>query len=196
MITNEELAHKLMKALSKLRTGARNEGEFRGDRADNRFDFRRFGGDGRAHGEPDRMWQGAGAVPPFGRSGMTSGPRSGAMPQFGRPGMRKRPMTRERILVILAQYPDGVHQKDIMGQAGISPSSLSELIDKLESDGYVERKTDPADKRATLLFLTEKGKARASEVEDEQNEAYQNLFKNLTDDEKQTLSDLLDKIIA
>lgn len=105
-------------------------------------------------------------------------------------------MTRERILVILAQYPDGVHQKDIMGQAGISPSSLSELIDKLESDGYVERKTDPADKRATLLFLTEKGKARASEVEDEQNEAYQNLFKNLTDDEKQTLSDLLDKIIA
>lgn len=105
-------------------------------------------------------------------------------------------MGRERILLLIDKYPDGVHQKDILDEAHINPSSLSELIDKLESDGYIERKTDPADKRATLLFLTDKGKARAAEVEDEQAGMFKDYFKNLTEEEKQTLSDLLDKLLA
>lgn len=175
-ITNEELAHKMMKAMFKLRESARDD---RGP-----------------HGPEDGPHHGPGPEGCGHRGRGFGGPGPGPRPPFGRPGMGRRPMGRERILVILADYPDGVHQKDIMEQAGIGPSSLSELIDKLESDGYIERKTDPADKRATLLFLTEKGQARAAEVEDERNEMFKDMFKNLTDEEKQTFSDLLDKIIA
>lgn len=113
-----------------------------------------------------------------------------------KPPHGRHPMGRERILTLIGQHPDGIHQKDILKEAHIGPSSLSELIDKLESDGYLERRIDPDDKRATLLFLTDKGKARAAEVEDEQNAMLKDYFKNLSDEEKETLSLLLDKILA
>jgi DNA-binding MarR family transcriptional regulator len=78
----------------------------------------------------------------------------------------------------------------------IGQSSTSELINKLEDDGYIERKVDEADKRATLLFLTEKGQARAAEVADERAAMFEKFFSKLTDEEKQTLSDLFDKLLA
>ena len=112
------------------------------------------------------------------------------------PAHRRPPLTREHLLVIINEYPEGVRQKTLAERARINPSSASELIDKLEGDGYVTREVDPNDKRATLLFLTEKGTARAAEVEDERSELFKDLFAPLTDKEKQTLSDLLDKILA
>jgi len=60
----------------------------------------------------------------------------------------------------------------------------------------VERKVDPTDKRATLLFLTEKGSARALEVEDERKEFFAAIFSKLSDEEKQVLSDIMDKLLS
>ena len=110
-------------------------------------------------------------------------------------GMRRPPLSRERLLILIGENPDGIRQKAIAERVGINPSSASELIDKLESDGYIERKVDPNDKRATLLFLTEKGQARAAEVSDEREAMFKDIFSPLTEEEKQTLSDLLDKLL-
>lgn len=112
----------------------------------------------------------------------------------GRPS-HKPPLSREHILILLSKYPNGVRQKIISQQAGINQSSTSELIDKLEATGYVTRQPDPDDKRATLLFLTEKGLARAAEVEDDRKDMIKDLFAPLTAEEKRTLSDLLDKLL-
>ena len=107
-------------------------------------------------------------------------------------GMRVLP--RERILMILAEAgEEGLHQKDIAAVIRINPSSLSEAIDKLETDRYVTREVDPEDRRATLIRLTEKGSARAAEVTDMHNERIRDLFRNLTDEEQETLLALLDK---
>lgn len=111
-------------------------------------------------------------------------------------GMRRPALVRERILVILGKHPDGMRQKTVAEQMGINQSSASELVDKLENDGYIVRRIDPGDKRATLLFLTEKGEARAAEVEDERDEMIHDLFAVLTEEEKQTLSNLLDKLLS
>ena len=116
-------------------------------------------------------------------------------PQGG-PGMRKPPLSREHILVLLSKYPEGVRQKVIADQAGINQSSASELIDKLEFTGYLKRLPDPNDKRATLLILTEKGQARAAEVEDERKDMIRDFFAPLSEEEKETLSLLLDKLLA
>ena len=106
-----------------------------------------------------------------------------------------RRLPRERILaMILDKGDDGVHQKELAEEMHINPSSISELIDKLEADRYIERTVDPADKRATIITLTEKGKARAYEVNDERQAAAADAFKNLSEEEKQTLLVLLDKI--
>ena len=116
------------------------------------------------------------------------------MPPFGLHG-RRPPLSRERLLVIIGKHPEGIRQKMIAEKVGINQSSTSELINKLESDGYIERKVDPDDKRATLLFLTEKGAARAAEVEDERQEMFRGMFDALTEEEKQTLSGILDKLL-
>lgn len=130
------------------------------------------------------------------------GPHHHDMPGFG-PGpgpegeAKRRPLlARERVLRIVLEKDDGIRQKQIAEELGINPSSMSELIYKLETDGYLERRVDESDKRATLIFLTEKGKARAYEVQDEQNEQVQNLFRNLSEDEKKTLLALLEKLTA
>ena len=78
----------------------------------------------------------------------------------------------------------------------IGPSSTSEFIDKLEQTGYIERRPDPDDGRATRIYLTEKGRARAYELEDERKERFAALFAALTDEEKEQLLALLDKLAA
>ena len=117
---------------------------------------------------------------------------NGRQPDFsGRQGL-----VRENLLTIIAAAPEGIRAKQIAAQAGINQSSVSESLGKLEDDGYIRRTTDPTDKRATLIFLTDLGKARASEVEDQQKEMFGHLFDCLTANEKAELARLLDKIIA
>ena len=112
------------------------------------------------------------------------------------PHGKRPPLSRERLLIIISKYPEGVRQKTIAEEVGINQSSASELINKLEATGYIKRNVDPSDKRATLLTLTEKGQARAAEVEDERAAMFEGIFSKLSDEEKQTLSDLLDKLLA
>lgn len=134
-----------------------------------------------------------GEEPPFG------GPHHPGEPPFGPHGphfMKRPPLSRERLLVIIGEEPKGIRQKAIIDKVGLGQSSVSELINKLEDDGYVERKVDPSDKRATLLFLTEKGQARALEVEDERKEFFSEIFAKLTEEEKETLSAIMDKLLS
>ena len=54
---------------------------------------------------------------------------------------------------------------------------------------------DPEDKRATLITLTEVGKARAYELEDERHERFAKIFEPLTEKEKEQLLKLLEKVL-
>jgi len=108
---------------------------------------------------------------------------------------RNRRLPRERILsIVLDAGNDGLRQKEIGQKLHIAPSSLSEVIDKLEGDGYIERKVDPSDRRATRICLTEKGTARAYEISDEREEMLEAFFSPLSDDEKKTLLEILVKL--
>ena len=101
---------------------------------------------------------------------------------------------RERVLEVIGRYEGGVRQKTLTEELRINPSSVSEMISKLENDGYVKREVDPADKRATLISLTELGEARTAELSDERNERLDKAFGALTDAEKEQLIALLEKL--
>ena len=104
-------------------------------------------------------------------------------------------MPREIILQLLLEEETGMRQKDLAAKLGIGPSSLSEQIDALEADRYLERTANPDDKRSTLIVLTEKGKARAWEVQDDSRKAAEAFCSKLTEEEKDTLIALLDKLL-
>ncbi len=134
-------------------------------------------------------------MPPYG-----PGPHPGFGPHPGHGGHRGcRPgiFPRERILsVVMDAGENGIRQKDIAEELGIHAPALTEQIDRLEADRYLERCANPDDKRSTLIKLTEKGRARACEVADERQARAARYCQALTEEEKDTLIALLDKLLA
>ncbi|MFG1606858.1 MarR family winged helix-turn-helix transcriptional regulator [Actinoplanes sp. NPDC049265] len=53
---------------------------------------------------------------------------------------------------------------DLAERLRIAPRSATEVVDHLERSGLVERRPDPADRRATLIVLTGRGRAAADDI--------------------------------
>lgn len=62
-------------------------------------------------------------------------------------------------LIHLAEGAEGCSQSALAERVGLDGSSLVRLIDLLEARGLVERRVDPADRRARHLVLTAPGRA-------------------------------------
>lgn len=108
------------------------------------------------------------------------------------PGM----LPRERILMVVLDAGNaGLRQKDIAERLGVNAPAITEQIDRLEAEHYLERCANPDDKRSTLVKLTEKGRARAYEVADERQERAAEFCAALSEEEKDTLISLLDKLL-
>ena len=52
---------------------------------------------------------------------------------------------------------EGIRVTDIAEQAGVTKQTAGALVDELEATGYVTRRPDPADARARLVVLTDRG---------------------------------------
>src|ERR1700722_8885942 len=56
------------------------------------------------------------------------------------------------------QRHEGINQSGLAEILEIEPITIARLLDPMEQAGLVERRADPADRRARRLFLTERGK--------------------------------------
>jgi DNA-binding MarR family transcriptional regulator len=54
--------------------------------------------------------------------------------------------------------PEGSRITDLARRANMTPQSMGEIVDELEELGYVERRSDPTDRRAKLVTLTALGR--------------------------------------
>jgi DNA-binding MarR family transcriptional regulator len=75
-------------------------------------------------------------------------------------------------------------------------SNITQLVDRLEADGFVQRQSDPNDRRARLATLTPAGRKACREGLHVQQGAEHNLLRKLTAAESRTLAGLLAKITA
>lgn len=99
--------------------------------------------------------------------------------------------SQNRILHILSKS-EGMTQRELTEQLGIQPGSASEIIKKLESAGLITRQSNSEDRRTVDITLTDAGKAQA-EVSSSHH-ANHTPFESLTDDDKQQLLILLEKV--
>jgi len=53
--------------------------------------------------------------------------------------------------------PEGIQVSELARLANMRKQSMGEAVDQLERAGYVERRPDPRDRRARLVFLTPRG---------------------------------------
>ncbi|MCH7230349.1 MarR family winged helix-turn-helix transcriptional regulator [Glycomyces sp. L485] len=57
-------------------------------------------------------------------------------------------------------------QSRLVAELGIDPSTVTKMLQRLERTGLVERRSDPADKRVTVVAVTDEGKDLLGQIED------------------------------
>ena len=98
-----------------------------------------------------------------------------------------------RLLHNLADYGQ-MAQKELAGRLEIRPQSLTGILVKLEEAGYIVRTRGVQDKREQLVSITPEGRKYSRRIEKTRREIAGRFFAVLNDEEKQTLSELLNKI--
>jgi DNA-binding MarR family transcriptional regulator len=73
-------------------------------------------------------------------------------------GAREYGMSYARGRVVAALHSLGPVQMHTLSKAvGVKPRTITDFVDALEADGWVERRPDPDDRRATIVALTPAG---------------------------------------
>jgi DNA-binding MarR family transcriptional regulator len=73
-------------------------------------------------------------------------------------------------------------------------SNVTQLVDRLETDGLVSREGDPSDRRSRLAVLTDAGRKAYARGSDLQQQVERELFGTLSHDESAQLEKLLAKL--
>ena len=99
-----------------------------------------------------------------------------------------------RILAILGQK-ESMSQRELMELLAVRSASLSELLAKLEHNGFIVREKDEQDKRSFMLRLTEEGRVVASNLHQQLQEREDAFFVCLSNEEREQLAALLGKLV-
>jgi DNA-binding MarR family transcriptional regulator len=93
--------------------------------------------------------------------------------------------------ILRGQYPQGISGATLKARMMDKNSDVSRLLDRLEVKELIEKRLCPSDKRATDIFITQKGLDVLAELDKNQTEF--DAILALTDSEAMLLSELLDK---
>lgn len=103
--------------------------------------------------------------------------------------------SQKRILMILLESGT-MTQSALTEQIGIQPGSASEVLGKLETAGLILRTPSETDRRTADICLTASGKSAAEAAYAQRQVRHQQMFSGLSDEEKETLLLLLEKVNA
>lgn len=88
---------------------------------------------------------------------------------------------------------DGVTQREIGNHLNFPDYYTSRNVDALIKEGFAERRPDPESRRSTLIFLTSKGREKASELPDVIRASNEKSMANLSASERSQVVHLLKK---
>ncbi|QFU93024.1 MarR family winged helix-turn-helix transcriptional regulator [Amycolatopsis sp. YIM 10] len=97
---------------------------------------------------------------------------------------------RARLLVTVSEL-EPARMGRLASDLGVSPRSVTSMVDALERDGLITREPDPEDRRATLLRLTADSRARMSRLFDAQHQLAEDLLAPLGEDDRANLHRML-----
>lgn len=87
--------------------------------------------------------------------------------------VRQLGITRAQAAVLVhLSRSEGINQVSLAQLMELEPITLVRLLDRLQAAGYVERRHDPADRRAWRLFLTEAARQMIVRIEKIGRELY------------------------
>ena len=98
-----------------------------------------------------------------------------------------------RILYVLWQE-DGISIRSLSTKCGLAITSLTTMLERMEKQGLIRRVQSEADKRKTLLFLTERAYALKNEYDFVSKEMGNIYYKGFSDEEIILFDGYLDRI--
>ena len=91
---------------------------------------------------------------------------------------------------------DGLKVVDLGRRAGLEPSTMTGLLDRMERDGLLARASDPEDRRAHRIHLTEKGHEAMQPVSDVMDRALGRILNGIEPRDLAGLKQTLRRILA
>ncbi|MGN1250204.1 MAG: MarR family winged helix-turn-helix transcriptional regulator [Candidatus Spyradocola sp.] len=101
--------------------------------------------------------------------------------------------SRGRVLTLLREEKR-ITQRELTERLGVQPSSVSEVLGKLEAAGWIERTASREDRRVVELALTAQGEREAEQAEVQRAQRHGEMFSCLTAEEQTQLLALLEKL--
>jgi len=89
---------------------------------------------------------------------------------------------------------DGISASEIGKRLTLDPATLSGVVDRMISGGWIGKISDPEDKRIHRIFLTEKGKNLQPEILAERNQANEEVLEQMNVEEKMLFKRLLREV--
>ena len=97
------------------------------------------------------------------------------------------------ILATLAMG-EGITQQELAQRMLVTKGNICGMIDRMETNGWVERRPDKQDRRANRLFLMPAGRKQLAKSFPDQHAAVQEMMSALRPEELQTLYEFLDRL--
>lgn len=86
--------------------------------------------------------------------------------------------------------------KSISARVGLAPPTLVTLVHELESNGFLERRSDPADRRSKIIVLTAKGEELVDELFGLLRAWRDDFLRGIEDSEIQLMLDMVNRMSA
>ena len=100
------------------------------------------------------------------------------------------------VLRVLEASQGGKNKIGDVGKIMIVPvANLTGIAKRLEKEGFIKKKSDPADDRVTILEITTKGRKSLKHIEKEKNEWLEIMLKNVPENEKLELLDHVRRLL-
>lgn len=100
------------------------------------------------------------------------------------------------ILRVLEASEMGQNKISVVGKIMLAPgANMTGLAKRLEQNGFIQRKPDPADERVTLLAITQKGRDTLKDIEEEKDEVIDHILDGITDATKKNYLKITKQII-
>lgn len=95
--------------------------------------------------------------------------------------------------ILRGQHPNGITTSDIRSRMLDKMSDTSRLVDRLTTNGLVEKKVNPEDRRLVVVKISDKGLSVLEKIMLEQG-TIDNLAEKLEESEVKFMNELLDKL--
>ena len=86
---------------------------------------------------------------------------------------------------------EGLNQAALADQMDLQPISLARLLDRLQAQSLIERREDPADRRAYRLYLTPEGRKLVNDLDTVRTQIADELLGDVSDNALLAALDLL-----